>query len=166
MHPSSHVDALLHAALTNCPDGAVLWNHRGRERILAVETASRAGRVLLTANADSVNDASGLSDMGSGFESYGVFTYFAYLEEASVYAYHKHVNRPNLSPSQALGALAGFVSQCESCPGWESAEALAIAVALERAFLKQLPGFDDRSTITYALPESRIGAVQSPLEEF
>ena len=166
MHPSSHVDALLHIALTACPDGAVIWDYRGVVRVLTVEAASRAGRVLLAANADSVNAATGLSDMGSGFDSGGVFTYFEYLDEASTYGYHLHVTRPDLSPSQALGALAGLMRQCESWPGWDDSEARAIAVAMEQAFLRLLPGFDDHSSITYPLPESRVEVSRSVLEEF
>lgn len=143
-----------------------MWEHNGRVRVLTEEAASRVGRVLLAANADSVNHADGLSDLGPGFDTGGVFTYFEYLDEATGYAYHAHVNRPNLAPSQALGALSGLVRQCESCPGWEVSEARAITLALEQAFLKLLPGFDDHSSIVYKLPESTVAAPGVVLEEF
>lgn len=130
------------------------WEHHGASWTLFAARASRAGRVLLIADAESANVDSRLSSLGPVFRSDGVFTSFAYPDRAEKFCSRTLVTRPKLTIGAALGGLAAFTEQPTSFPGWEESEAQAILLGLQRACVRQLPDFNDQATFTYRLPES------------
>ncbi|WP_458838773.1 hypothetical protein [Leucobacter sp. HY1910] len=161
--PASLVDTLLHTATRTCPPASIFWTDpeaRGL-RVLTRATATAAGQMLLHARADAFGHTRRVTGTGRSFDIDDVLTYFALLEEASAYAMHEHVHRPDLSAAQALTALALFEDQAAAAPTWDSSAAQALSQALRRGFaLVSEPGKAAAeitlADLDYVLPDTRM----------